>query len=216
MLPAMIEPTHMIPLRKVNGNDVAANGGACRPGYCVLVPSAVSALVGAGLPVDNRSVGGLQALDLLHGNADLGVQPWPAVMARSAAATVVISLGINDSADPARLADYRAALAELARIAQAQGKRVIFATQNPIARPAGAVFAQAMRDVASARGLPLLDVHAAALAHMARQPGTSLADWVPDGLHPNAALYAAMGAWLVQGASGRICPCVWGCAVLPG
>jgi lysophospholipase L1-like esterase len=130
----------------------------------------------------NRSIGGLAAINLLAGEPGRGVRPFADYMRESTASTVIIALRINDivNTEPAIYADALRRLSALAI-----GRRVIFCTSNPTPLPRDAEFAQVMRDVASERGIVLIDMYGLAIP-------------LRDGVHPTAAGYDLMRSFIAK------------------
>jgi len=125
--------------------------------------------------VEGRGVSGTTLLQLVEG-ADGKNARWPQP---AVADVVVINHGINDARD-SDLTQYRAALSQLAN----PPGRLVFETPNVVTknydvRP----YAQAMRDEAQRRGVPVADVH----AYTKRMLTWPLL--IPDHYHPTERMY---------------------------
>lgn len=137
-----------------------------------------------GRQVSNQSVSGLAAIHLLAGRPQANVAPWALQMRRSPAATVLVGLVINDAVntDPATFAST---LAQIASIARAEGKQVIFQTANPTDLPEVTQYSQLMRQTAAALDAPLIDQDASLQGRAA----------TVDGVHPTPATVDRMAAY---------------------
>jgi len=120
---------------------------------------------------------------------------WAGMLKDSPADTVVINHAINDRNALVSISAYKANLNEIADLASLHKKRLIFETPNPISYTvSGALpisdYAQAMREVATARGLALIDQYAYMTGLIGSQPITG---FMPDGVHPNDYTYRLKG-----------------------
>lgn len=150
--------------------------------------------------VRNEGVSGTTSTQLLEGT-DGAHQAWALSMAASPAHIVVVNHAINDVHLLTGAERYRQNLIDLTRTAKQAGKLVVLDTPNPIVNGGSlsgvvdpvvlAQFAQIMRDVAAQEGATLCDedkaIRAAGLDTLAR---------LPDGVHPDATLYAFKGKTL--------------------
>lgn len=146
--------------------------------------------------VRNEGVNGATACDLLNGT-DGKHRPWQEQMAMSPAQYVFINFAINDQWKH-DLSTYRSCLRSLARIARQHGKRMIFETPNPT-RDSGStgldVYVNAMREVASEEGVPVIDQYRYLTRLLAgRTPYTIC----PDGLHPSDEVYVLKGRYAAK------------------
>jgi lysophospholipase L1-like esterase len=138
--------------------------------------------VGA-VKVSTRAVSATSSGNLLAGTDNLN-SPWPQSVN---AQIVVINHGINDLRYSISVATYRSNLQKLA-IAPA---RVVFQTPFPIytlGTPSQA-YAEAMRAVASERGITLID----AMAYLLPLPAWKT-QYALDGIHATAAGYDLVAA----------------------
>lgn len=142
--------------------------------------------------VRNLGVSGTTACSLRDGTG--GHEEWTRQMRDSDATHVIVNHAINDQKYYG-VTQYRTCLTELATIARAQGKAVVFETPNPAADPDVADFAAAMRSVASAQGVPVIDQHAYLLGQLGNR---DLSEFVPDGEHPNQQTYIMKGQYAAQ------------------
>lgn len=142
--------------------------------------------------VNNKGLSGQTACELLEGtNLE---RDWTAEMDQSGATVVILNHGINDavSSNAVSIDRYRSCLTNLAQIAKAEGKRVIFETPNPIADQATlAPYVQTMRDVATAEGLSLIDQY----AYLNQQYASDAGAITRDGLHPTDQVYSEKGQY---------------------
>jgi len=170
----------------------------------------LQALSAPGLNLVNRGIGGQNTSQMLLRFED-------DVAALNPAAVVILG-GTNDLrayvGDPATvgasaLQRISRNLTAMADIAQGRGFKVILATLPPVgcdrekvSRDAGAIRAVNawIRAFAAHRGYPLADYHTA----LADESGLLPEGLSPDGIHPNAAGYAAMQPRLAEalGAAG--------------
>jgi lysophospholipase L1-like esterase len=143
----------------------------------VILQERMDAVFGAGrVKVSVRAVSGTTLLQLMNGTDGLNSQPWPAHVE---ADVVVVNHGVNDARDN-DLERYRAALRQLST----PTSRLIFETPNTVTknydvRP----YAQAMRQEAARRGVPVADVH---------EYTSSMVTWpflIPDHYHPTSRMY---------------------------
>ena len=111
--------------------------------------------------------------------------PWAQQMANSTAQIVAVNFCINDS-NPAfkeSTDTYRALLVQIIDIARAAGKVIVLVEPNrvePYWLPDTPHYVSVMRDVAAEMSVPLV-------------PNFAYPAVIPDGVHPDAATYAAMG-----------------------
>lgn len=142
--------------------------------------------------VRNEGVNGSTACGLLEGTD--GAHPaWSTQMQESDATHVILNHGINDR-NTYDVSRYRSCLEELARIARANGKEIVFETPNPVSGGAVEEYAQAMRNVAAAQQppVPVIDQHAFLLDYLDGAPVEQIA---PDGVHPNQETYILKGEY---------------------
>lgn len=148
--------------------------------------------------VRNFGEDGQTACQLLEGTSE---KPnWPNRMINSNATVVILNHGINDgfaSNERSRVTidRYKSCLTDLARIAKAQNKRVIFETPNPIFDSGLSQYVQAMRDVAAQENLPTIDQ----FAYLTQQlQGRDVTTFMPDGVHPSQETYIMKGQFAAQ------------------
>jgi lysophospholipase L1-like esterase len=145
--------------------------------------------------VRNEGVSGTTACALLEGSD--GVHPeWAEQMQVSDATHVIINHGINDE-KVYGVPRYRACLSDLATIARANGKQVIFETPNPVSNDDVKNYVAAMRAVAGEQqpAVPVIDQHAYLTDYLGDR---DLAEIVPDGEHPNQETYILKGEYAAQ------------------
>ncbi len=146
--------------------------------------------------VRNEGVSGSTACDLLNGT-DGRHAPWSQHIAASNAHYVIINHAINDEWKVG-VAGYQSCLRQLARLAKARGKQVVFETPNPTrdSGPAGLDrYADAMRQVAAQEQVPVIDQYANLMAYL---DGRQVTVICPDGLHPTQEVYAMKGRYAAQ------------------
>lgn len=142
--------------------------------------------------VNNLGVSGTTACSLLDGTG--GYAPWADLMRNSNATHVIVNHAINDEKYYG-LTQYRNCLTQLATIARAEGKQIVFETPNPVANAAVSDFVSAMRSVAQAQGVPVIDQHQYLLDQLGSR---DLEEMVPDGEHPNQQTYLLKGQYAAQ------------------
>jgi lysophospholipase L1-like esterase len=143
--------------------------------------------------VANKGVNGTTACDLWNGtNMPM---PWSQQMASSTARYVIINHGINDLIKGNSTAGYQTCLQDLARVAKANGKTVIFETPNPIVPEGLGNFVAVMRNVASANAIPVIDQYAYLMGVL---NGANVSTIVPDGLHPTQEVYTLKGEFAAR------------------
>lgn len=163
-------------------------------------PSAFEAALPDYHEVRNRGENGTTACDLLNGDITKGYeQSWAEYMKISDATVVIINHGINDMS--AYSVDrYSACLANLVDIARAEGKVAILETPNPAADgnqgAQQAMFVQAMKDVAEAKRVSLIDQY----AHLRQDEfgGTDPYAICDDGVHPRREIYIEKGEYAAE------------------
>ncbi|KVV20284.1 hypothetical protein WK78_28780 [Burkholderia cepacia] len=155
---------------------------------------------GTTVTVSNNGVGSTEASQLLNGTD--GVHPtWQNQMAASKAQIVTLNFGLNDAyyttAKKDGIAsespdDFASTMTQLVQIARQSGKQVIIFEPNPtcesIRQPLMPSYVAALRQVAAAQQVPIVDEFDAILA---------MSDWqsmLTDCLHPSDALYAKKAA----------------------
>lgn len=151
------------------------------------VPAVLQSKYGSNVVVVNKGIPGLTIPEFAIGAAPAKMT-WAQAMAISPAHIVGINLGIND-ANAEWETDYvvNYYLGQLIDVAQAAGKTVFIETANPIDNPLYdrlSEIALVTRTLAQSRALTLADHHL--------WIQTGLPNWqsyLPDGKHPNAALY---------------------------
>lgn len=151
------------------------------------VPSVLQSKYPTGVTVVNCGIGGLTMPQMVQGAAP-ATKAWDATMRDSHANVVTLNFGINDASqtweDDTNIVYY---INQLISIAQAHGKAVVVETSNPINTPQYNRLSQVsylIRTVSHQRSLVLADHHA--------WIQTGIPNWttlLPDGVHPNAALY---------------------------
>jgi hypothetical protein len=138
--------------------------------------------------VNNKGFNGQTACELLNGvNQE---HNWEAEMAQSAATVVILNHGINDAVSGD--GQYRSCLTSLAQIAKTEGKRVVFETPNPIDTQVDLLpYVQAMREVAAAEGLYLIDQY----AYLNQRYSSDIGSILRDTLHPTDPIYIEKGQY---------------------
>lgn len=117
------------------------------------------------------------------------------MLKNSAADTIIVNHAINDRNALVSITAYKANLNAIADLALIHKKRLILETPNPIDYTvSGALpisdYAQAMREVATARGLAVIDQFTYLTGLIGSQPITG---FMPDGVHPNDYTYRLKG-----------------------
>ena len=143
--------------------------------------------------VQNEGVSRTTACQLLQGTD--GVHPdWSTQMRTSTAKFVIINHAINDQRQDIgeSVPAYKTCLTALSQIARQQGKNVIFETPNPTDQTGAGLelYVTAMREVAAAERLNLIDQHAYLLAEL---NGADVRVLMPDGTHPSESTYELKG-----------------------
>ncbi|KVP11954.1 hypothetical protein WJ85_17125 [Burkholderia ubonensis] len=144
---------------------------------------------GGAAKVDDQGVSATCAVNLLNGD---GVHaPFAQEIQTTSAQIVTFNFGINDSYHCGETTDsFADHLAQLVQLAQATGKTVVLEEPNPVTAPTipnVAAYSAVVDQVARSRGIPLVQQYA---------PIQAIAGWqqmLPDGIHPNEALYAMKG-----------------------
>jgi len=142
--------------------------------------------------VINKGVISATACDLFNGNGVLGINTnWQAQMASSNATIVIINHGINDSGPTGESRDiYKSCLTGLAQVASSRGKKVIFETPNPVDRQGLDTYVTAMREVALALNIPVIDQFDNLTKSLSVR---TIRDICPDGTHPSDQVYIEKG-----------------------
>jgi lysophospholipase L1-like esterase len=141
--------------------------------------------------VRNLGADGQTACQLL--NAD-----WAGQMATSDATVVILNHGINDSREDVGedIETYKSCLTQIARVAGAAGKRVIFETPNPVDNSRIGDYVTAMKQVAGQERLSLIDQYAELTRYL---NGRDLREFLcPDGTHPSQEIYIRKGQYAAQ------------------
>jgi phage-related protein len=151
------------------------------------VPAVIQSKYSGGVTVLNKGISGVTMPQMVIG-AYPATKTWAQEMAESYANIVVLNFGIND-ANTVWEDDYQINYyaTQLIDIAQAHGKIVVIETPNPVNTPLYTRLSQVayvIRTLAQSRSLTLAD------HHLWIQTGLpSWETYLPDGIHPNAALY---------------------------
>ena len=148
--------------------------------------------------VRNEAVGGASIAELLAGTDGVHA-PWTTTVARSNAKYIVMNYAINDSYEPGTTpASYKASYAKVIDIARAAGKTVILQTSNPtLNNQKDVTFSTAMKEVATEKNVPVIDVFAYLSQYMA---ANHLGPYqiTNDGIHPNQATYILVGEYTAK------------------
>lgn len=148
--------------------------------------------------VRNEGVSGSTACQLLRGQDQ--VHPdWATQLANSNPKFVIINHAINDQSTNKgeSVSAYSDCLTQLVTIAKQAGKIVIFETPNPTDQSGLGLenYAQAMRTVAAAQGLKVIDQYQYLSAKLGNNDVRTM---MPDGTHPNDATYVDKGTFAAQ------------------
>lgn len=151
------------------------------------VPAVIQSKYSSGVTVLNKGISGVTMPQMVIG-ASPATKTWAQEMSESYADIVVLNFGIND-ANTTWETDYQVNYyaTKLIDVAQAHGKIVVIETSNPVNTPLYNRLSQVayvIRTLAQSRSLTLADHHL--------WIQTGLPNWetyLPDGVHPNAALY---------------------------
>jgi len=168
-----------------NGAYVTAKPTAAERLYADL-----QAQFGGSVTVDVQGVSSTCAVNLLNGD---GVHaPFAQEIQTTSAQIASFNFGINDSYYCGETADsFATHLGQLVDLARAAGKTVVLEEPNPVNTskiPNLAAFSAIVGQVAAAKNVPLVQQYAYI---------QSLSVWeqmLPDGIHPDSALYAIKGA----------------------
>lgn len=151
------------------------------------VPAVLQSKYPTGVTVVNCGIPGVTMPQMVQGAAP-ATKTWDATMRDSQANVVTLNFGINDAyqgwEDDTNIVYY---INQLISIAQAHGKVVVVETSNPIYNSSYARLSQIsylIRSVTNQRSLVLADHHLWIQTGLPNWP-----DFLPDGVHPNAALY---------------------------
>lgn len=124
-----------------------------------------------------------------------GVAPLDQLLAASAADICIYNHCLND-ADPSQegnsIDTYKTNLQKIIDLTRYYGKYCIFETPNPAQYFDPSAHVQAMRDVAKANGVPVIDQYAYLQTYLADK-GLTVADITGDGEHPTQAIYNLKG-----------------------
>lgn len=146
--------------------------------------------------VRNEGVSATTACQLLNGTD--GKHPkWETQLANSPASVVIVNHAINDEWQM-DLATYKGCLTSLAQKARQAGKKIVFETPNPTRDSYASgldTWAQAMRDVARAQSVPVIDQYQYLKEYLV---GASPLTICPDGLHPTDAVYIMKGKYAAR------------------
>jgi hypothetical protein len=144
---------------------------------------------GFNVTVENHGAGGTTCPKLLWGAPSLGIpRSWADEMAVSAAAIVVVNEGLNDGESDA---DFTWCYGQLWSLANQRGKIFVIQTPNPIANDPISRVAHLVsleRQVADQYGIFVIDEYTDILNNV-----VGLQSHLPDGIHPDDALYGYMG-----------------------
>nr|WP_128646521.1 SGNH/GDSL hydrolase family protein [Cupriavidus sp. SHE] len=188
--PSPVTPAKTVRIEAYGDSTMWGQDGAQPPVVqaSITQPSSAQAALQSGygttVTVVNEGVPGTTAANIINGT-DGKHLPWAQQMANSQAQIVAVNFCINDS-NPAfkeSTDTYRALLVQIVNIARAAGKVILLVEPNrvePYWLPDTPHYVSVMRDVAAEMSVPLV-------------PNFAYPAVIPDGVHPDAATYAAMG-----------------------
>jgi lysophospholipase L1-like esterase len=119
---------------------------------------------------------------------------WHAYLPSSGVNIVIIN---HASKNGNPVAQYKADMRRVVRLARENGKAVILMTPNPISEGGLEPYVEAMRQLALEEKVPLIDVFAYLKDYMART-GASISELVPDGYHPADEVYVLIGKYAAR------------------
>lgn len=168
------------------------------------------------LTVTNAAISGTTATQMIAGTDGSG-STFAARVAASSARVVCCNHGINDAygSNATTLTAYRTALLAFVAQTRAAGKTPVLVTPfpaltlgafgNQARAEATARFAQAMRDVATAQGVTLVDNHRT-ISRLLQIDGQLPLTLLPDGVHGSQGLYGFAGNQLAGAILGALAP----------
>lgn len=119
---------------------------------------------------------------------------WHAYLPSSGVDIIIVN---HASKNGNPVAQYKADMRKLVRLARDSGKFVILMTPNPIAEGGLEAYVDAMRQLAVEEKVPLIDVFRYLKDYMYRT-GATIAEIVPDGYHPADQVYVMIGGYAAQ------------------
>ncbi len=161
-------------------------------------PMVLDANLPANYAVKNEGVGGASIIELLEGRD--GVHPtWATAVTQTTAKYIIMNYGINDSYERATTTtSYKANYAKAIDIARAAGKIIILETPNPTHDGAlTASFADAMKQVAAEKGVPVIDQYYYLKQYMTTN-NLGIYQITNDGVHPTQATYTLKGQYAAK------------------
>lgn len=147
--------------------------------------------------IENVAIGGTTLAQWLNGAVVGGIvmPSWSQRMAATDASIVVVHVGINDAFIPGITnADFAAELAALCSITASYGKKLLFATDNPISYSAAHnTILWGLMNTARVNcpqvGVQVIDFNDAIARHVDTWP-----QFLADTIHPDETLYNFMGS----------------------
>lgn len=161
-------------------------------------PMVLDANLPANYAVKNEGVGGASIVELLEGRD--GVHPtWATAVTQTTAKYIIMNYGINDSYErDTTTTSYKANYAKAIDIARAAGKIIILETPNPTHDGAlTASFADAMKQVAAEKGVPVIDQYYYLKQYMTAN-NLGIYQVTNDGVHPTQATYTLKGQYAAK------------------
>lgn len=180
------------------GWDGASGGAGTR------VANPAPAVFGTSLPANppytviNEGVNGCTMKMTLNGTDGVHSVSWSNYVANTDVDIVIINNCINDTYESGTTTStYKDTLRQIIDLAQARGIVVILETPNVTDDSQVDAFRQAMLDVATERGILVIDQYTYISDYMSSH-SLGVYDIMPDGTHPNQATYTLKGQYAAQ------------------
>lgn len=198
---APVAPPKSVRIEAYGDSTMWGRDGANPPNQASITqPSKAQAVLqaeyGPTVTVSNEGVTGTTAANLVLGT-DGKHLPWTQQMANSTAQIVAVNFALNDAlpAFKESTESYRALMTQIVNTAHTAGKVIFLVEPNAISNTASIpdlpAYVTVMREVAAATNTPIVPNYA--------YPANT-----PDGGHPDAATYAAMGERLAAVMSSTV------------
>lgn len=157
--------------------------------------------------IRNKGYNSVSAKEIMEDSGDMVYFPgeggWEDQMRQIDCTHVMFNFALNDAYEGRPIGDYKYYITQMVLQARAWGRKPILVTPNPVSNFNITAYVQAMRDLAVAQNVPIIDVYAWAQGYLAAN-GISMASFVPDGTHPSDQAYIDIGNYVASQLASKL------------